>query len=594
MTALPDFGQFQSALAAHLTDVQGLNACHAFVRFDDDAWIEAARIGTVQPDLAPPILQDFAPNGGGAVSALPKDQGWLASYACSSGAVHLCLLFYLSKLPSDDLHRALEALEAKAGWLLVAAVGAENDRLKELDLPSDIGAAVLLEAALARNPRALADGWVARLERALIPDLVAVIWVDGESLTLAAQSGGGEVERPSRAIEALKDIAKQTVEDRSALRYTRGMGGQMPAKAQAKLNGALDVLGARMVLSLPIYLGDPCHAVTVALWNSSDRPLPSVEAADQIAQVLAQGLAIQQRAHPSIRQIARTWLMDLAIVLFGKRAAKVKLFALATAILLGALALIPTTARPAFEARIEARNRFVISAPFDGFLSEAPFQLGDSVAAGRTVLALDDADFRLQLARITAETQRLDGEIQTARSQRDTAKVRALDAQLRQAQVQVDLLTHQLEQTQLVALRAGVIVGGDAWRRVGGRVRLGEPLLEVADPESYAVAAYIDESWVADLPPSTTGKLLLAAFPSQPIPITLTQVTADASNRGGVNVFLAWADLGADLGAEANPELPLLEGMRGIVRLDGARMSVLRAYTRGLRQWLAKTLWAWG
>ena len=79
----------------------------------------------------------------------------------------------------------------------------------------------------------------------------------------------------------------------------------------------------------------------------------------------------------------------------------------------------------------------------------------------------------------------------------------------------------------------------------------------------------------------------MAAYPDQPIPVTLTQITADAQNRGGINAFGAWARF------DAPPDLPLLEGMRGIVRFDAGADSMLGVYTRGLRQWLRKTIWRW-
>jgi hypothetical protein len=79
----------------------------------------------------------------------------------------------------------------------------------------------------------------------------------------------------------------------------------------------------------------------------------------------------------------------------------------------------------------------------------------------------------------------------------------------------------------------------------------------------------------------------LAAYPDRPIPVTLRQVTADASSQGGINVFAAWASF------EAPADLPLLEGMRGIVRLEAGRTSLLGDYTRGLRLWLRKILWRW-
>lgn len=586
MRQATDNRRFQTALSKHLSDVAGLRACHAFIQTGDEPWQEAARIGAVEEGLAKEALANFDPQGGGSV--VPLGAGWLARYACAAADINLCLLFYLNQIPPQELQARLRTLEAKTGWLLVAAIKSHAARQQDLALSVDLGAAILLDAAGARSGAELADQWISRIELGLSPDLVAVLWVDGDMPRLGAQSGGGLRERPSRATQALEDIARLTVAQRIPLAFDVGaQNTSLPISVQEGLTAASRDLTVARLLALPIYLADECRAVVISLWQTSEGDLPDADAADLIAQVLSQSLAVQSRAYPQITKVLRNWVLSQARGIFGPKAAKVKLFALGSVVTLIILALIPTTARPPFEARIEARNRFVVSAPFDGFLSQAPFQLGDAVAAGDTVLALDDGDFRLQLARQVAERQRLEGEGQAARSERDTAKVRMIDAQLRQTQVAIDLLNHQLGQTQLVADRAGVIVGGDAWRRIGGRVRLGEPLLEVADTQSYAVAVYLDEAWVADLTLGASGVMLLAAYPDTPIPVTLRQVTADASTQGGVNVFAAWASF------EASANVPLLEGMRGIVRLEAGRTTMLGDYTRGLQRWLRKTIWRW-
>ena len=47
----------------------------------------------------------------------------------------------------------------------------------DLALSVDLGAAILLEASQAHTRAELADQWIARIESALTPDLVAVVWI---------------------------------------------------------------------------------------------------------------------------------------------------------------------------------------------------------------------------------------------------------------------------------------------------------------------------------------------------------------------------------------------------------------------------------
>ena len=63
---------------------------------------------------------------------------------------------------------------------------------------------------------------------------------------------------------------------------------------------------------------------------------------------------------------------------------------------------------------------------------------------------------------------------------------------------------------------------------------LGDPLIELARPGSIAVRAFIDETWVLDIPEGCDGlAVLLAAFPDQPIPVQLERITTEAQMRDG-------------------------------------------------------------
>jgi len=162
-----------------------------------------------------------------------------------------------------------------------------------------------------------------------------------------------------------------------------------------------------------------------------------------------------------------------------------------------------------------------------------------------------------------------------------------LEAQMQQTIVQRDLLSHQLDQTRITAQTKQIVVGGDAWRRIGARVRLGDPLIELARPGSIAVRAFIDETWVLDIPGDATASVLLAAFPDQPIPVQLERITTEAQMRDGTNAFSTW------FAFEAPPELGVLVGMRGIVRVDVGPSNYLREYTRGPVLWAKSLIWRW-
>jgi len=582
MAETGEYAVLKRSVAQHFAGIEGVLASRTLVRSGKNQWVSVAGKGEIDPDVAMSVLQNFDADGGGSVQPVKEGPAtWLASYFTGGAGVDLCLLFSLSDLPPDKLETLLASLEAKAGWLLVAALKDHSSKRDSIALSVDIGSKLLIDAARARSRAALADQWIARLEKALKPDVMAVTWVRADVPKLAGVSGGSLVDRQSVSRAALEKLAEQAIDGRSVQLYRQGeVIPPQVADAMASLN-------AKSAMILPIYLGDNCQAVVPVFWSDTISEMPNLDAADIIAQVLGEALSIFRRARPSIFRRLSNWAAGLFRAIFGKRAARLKLIFLAIAVLTAIAAFVPTPSRPAFEALIEARDRSIVSAPFDGFLVEAPLELGDRADIGDTLVALEDTDFKLEFARAEAEVNRISSEMQTARARRETAQVRVLEAQMQQTIVQRDLLSHQLDQTRITAQTKQIVVGGDAWRRIGARVRLGDPLIELARPGSIAVRAFIDETWVLDIPGDATASVLLAAFPDQPIPVQLERITTEAQMRDGTNAFSTW------FAFEAPPELGVLVGMRGIVRVDVGPSNYLREYTRGPVLWAKSLIWRW-
>lgn len=604
MAADATFPTFRRALGRHMSGMRGIKGVDAFLREAGGAWLSVARLGQVDADRVEPALRAFDPAAGGAVEARADGQpGWAASYMLGGPGIDLVLLFALDGMSPAELQAQLTLIEAKVGWLMLAALSDRKTEMGSVALGTEIGAQVLLDAARALNRRQLADQWIARLERVLSPHLIAVAWVKGDKPSLAALSGGGLVERNSDARSRLEALAEFAVRARApqilqpdppppeGALETAPDPDRPGSAAEAARQQALDsieTLGGTRGLVLPVYKGDEADAVVVVIWTEGGgEALLSVEAADLVAQVLGVSLEIQNRAYPSLWRRSGNWVWRLCVAVFGRAVWKLKLFLFLSMATIVVLALIPTRFEPSFSARIEAQDRRVVSAPFDGFLALAPYQLGDVIPAGETIVAMEDSDLLLQIAQAESELGEIDSGIQTARAQRDSAEVQALEAQRRQVEVELELLARQQSLARFQAEAAAVVVGGDAWRRVGGRVRLGEPLLELAAPGNFRVLAFIDEDWIADLAKGSPGELLLSAYPGEPMQVRLVTVTSDPQLRDGVNTFPAWMEF------EASPDAALLDGMRGVVLIDGGPTSMLGAYTRGAVRWFSRTLWRW-
>ncbi len=573
--------EFAKVLSAHLGKIRGIVGCQA-IGGQDGRWKELARFGRVPAnDRIEAELAAFDPLAGGAVRPTGADRaGWYATYSCAGPTVQLYVVILLDPLAPAELQTVLAQVEQRIGWVLVEAERVYARSAGNSALSVEIGAAVLIEAAEAPSRTVLADQWIARLERALGPELVGITWVDDHKPRLSAISGGGIVQQPSTNRSAIETLASLAVEQRSAVSLDASTATSRMAEAMAQLQ-------ATRALCVPIYEGDACRSAAVMLWADPAARVPDQPAADMIGKVLGEALTIQARSHPSVLWRVRNWLVGFLQTVFGRRALKLKIAALGVAGAMILAALTPTTHRPAFNARIEARDRLVIAAPFDGFLSEAPVQLGDQVTPGKLLIRMEDSDLRLEVSRLAAERAQLQSAAQNARALRDMAETRNLDAKLRQNAVESALVEDQLARATVSADRAALVVSGDAPKRIGGRVRLGDTLLELATKDSLATQALIDEDWVADLPEHATATLLLAAWPDRPIPMHLTRITSETEQSDGANAFIAWLDF------DQVPDLALMDGMRGIVRVDAKPASVLQRFGRGIGRWASRTLWRW-
>lgn len=587
----------QRAVTRHLAEVEGLRGVQVFVGRNGE-WTEATRRGDVPPEAHTRVLASFNPTAGGAVEALDGPRGgWLGTYMLGRAGLDLVVILSLVPLDPSQLQQRLVEIEAKIGWIMVAALSDRHDGTDSRAVAGEIGPRLLLDAAAARSRKMLADQWIARLEAAFGPDLIAVLWVRADNPELTAISGGGLIERPSDARADLETLAKTAIAERAPLLLSDAAsplarpGDEKGARSDdaAEAWAVVERLGARTAAVLPIQSGDRTESVVVMLYAAeSPEDAPRLEGAEVVGALLAEALAVQERAHPRILRRVRTWISDGARAVFGKTAWKLKMaFVLLIAALIVA-SQVTSNYRPAFTARVEAGDRRIVSAPFDGFLAAADYQLGDRVEAGTLLVGMEDSEFRLRQAQLRAELGEVEAELQTARAQRNAVQVRLLEARRAQTEAQLDLVARQLSLARFEVAQPAIVVGGDAWRRVGDRVRLGEPLMELAAPDSFRITAFIEEDWIAAASEGALGTALLTAYPDRPIEVRLVDIGADPRMVDGANAFPARFEIAEQVDAE------ILDGMRGVVRLDVGEQSALAAYSRGLSRWAERALWRMG
>ncbi len=238
---------------------------------------------------------------------------------------------------------------------------------------------------------------------------------------------------------------------------------------------------------------------------------------------------------------------------------------------------------------IEATERRIVPAPFDGFLRAVYVDPGDEetnqVIGGKTVLAdLHTDELHLQLLDAQKEKIGYETQAKTARNEGKTAEVQIAQAQADRVEAKCKLLKHRLSKAQLLAPVTGFVVVGELKRQLDAPVKTGDTLFEIASLASLRAELSVPEDQIADVRVGQEGELAIAARPGEKIPFVVESIFPAAEVKDQKNVFRVRVRL------EIKPSW-MRPGMEGLGKIDIDRRSYAWLWTRRLRNWIQMKLW---
>jgi RND family efflux transporter MFP subunit len=245
-----------------------------------------------------------------------------------------------------------------------------------------------------------------------------------------------------------------------------------------------------------------------------------------------------------------------------------------------------TTYRIGAVAELRARDRRVVSVPFDGVLKErAPgIEAGVTVKAGQVLALLDDTELQLQAAEVQARLVQAEKALAQAMREQKTAEARKAEAQAEEARAQLDLLNSRIVRARITSPIDGTIISGELRERIGGSVKLGDELFQIATLDDMLAVARVDERDIALIKPGSPGQLATKSLPAVKFPVKVVTVVPLAEPKDGKNIFEVRVQL--DQSAEW-----MRPGMEGLIRLDAGERSLLAI---GLRRVVDTVrLWLW-
>jgi len=491
---------------------------------------------------------------------------------------------------TDDarIRAAMRHLQWGAGWLRGSAGATDNDASPGPESHQVLGPHQILEllAAVVEETsfRAAAQRVVTETAIRFGCDRVSLGLLRGTTMKVDAISHSAVVEARSGTTRLLADAMAEAVDQRALLRFPPTTEDALEPLARHAQEQLAAPSGAA-ILTIPLLQQDRAIGALL-LERPGAHPLAAVDIArlDALAALVGPVLAEKWRDDRWVATKVGESLARQTRLLLGPTHVARKLTMLAMVL----FAVLAGTWHGEYhiiaEARLEGTVRRSIVSGLDGFLREAPVRAGDRVHAGDLLAALDDRDLTLERLRWTTERQQRQFELERAIGDRRRAETNILQAQLAQANAQVELADAQLARTRFVAPFDALVVAGDHSQSIGGAVRRGDVLFELAPLEDWRVLLEVEESQVADVRPGQHGRLVIAAMPYQGLDFTVTRVTPVAEVNDGRSVFRVEAAL-----AEASPRLR--PGMQGVGRIEAGRRLVSWIWTRRIAEQVRLLFW---
>ncbi|GEC95379.1 hypothetical protein ZRA01_14520 [Zoogloea ramigera] len=500
--------------------------------------------------------------------------------------------FRLAGVPAG----AAEWLRWGSGWLAVrlgASHQDEGDALRErLMTALDLLMLTLGEGRADDACRAVTTEAAVRLGC----DRVAVGFARGKAtLRLAALSHTADFARRLDLVRALEAAMTEAADQGQPIRQADHADNDPQPDGLVRRDHASLArdYGNGLILSVPFALpaADGLdrqeHGVFTFEWPEDAGIDPQAEVlASALPAILGHALVTKRRQERPLHLRLGDAGRRLTQRLVGPRHGAFKLGSLALVVAVLAGVFATGDFRISGDATLEGRVRRLIVAPFDGFVASAQARAGQVVKEGDILATLDDRELQLEASRWSSQQNQFNQQANDAEAQRNLAQIQIARAQSQQAEAQRQLSEAMMAKAQVRAPFAGLIVSGDLSQQLGGAVRKGQNLFEIAPLDAYRIVLQVAESDIAHLAVGQAGELVLTALPDRVIPFRVTLITAVAHTEGGRNVFRV----------EATPEAAIPDlrpGMAGVGKVSVGEARLVRIWTRRFVDWSRLQLWSW-
>jgi len=501
------------------------------------------------------------------------------------GVLHGATVLEVSTRSDTKLKAAMRSLRWGAAWLELLfsreSNTAEIAARKRIQSAMDLVSSTLGHERLYAGAMAFATALATTLQC----ERVSIGFVRRGRTHVFAMSHSAEFKEQTNLIRSIAEAMDEAVDQRETIVYPNGsFGSVMVSRAHAELARQH---GAGNLCSIPLEaLGAPIGALM--LERGADRPFDNktVELCQSVAALAGPILETHRRDDRWLITKAVDSVRSYFVSLFGPRHVALKLVSAAVVGLLLFCVLVKGDYRVSAKTVLEPIVQRAAAAPFNGYIREAPVRAGDLVKAGQVLCTLDDRELRLERLKSLSKFEEYQKEYHKAMAEREEAKVEILTAQMHQVQAEIARLDDQLAHTTLRAPFDGIVVTGDLSQQLGAPTEKGKVLFEIAPLDSYRLVIEVDERDIADVVVGQRGSLMLSAFPSEIIDVTVEKITPVSTAKEGRNFFRVEARFD-------QPHDRLRPGMEGAGKIQIDRRPLMWIWTHQIMDWIRLAVWSW-
>lgn len=419
-------------------------------------------------------------------------------------------------------------------------------------------------------------------------DQVVFGWRDGAYMRVRAMSHYERFERQTDTVKLFEAALEEAADQETAIAWDANIAASSSVgvitlahrQLQAHLASA-----SLFTFALNDAKGRPQCALMLVNYHQ-DIPKTVLEPVHFLLQTVLprfEHLAFQDQPWP---KKIRDWLMEFIQGLFGRDNLLVKSATLTAVFFLLASMLVTTTYRVDANGQFVTDQSRVITAPFDGLVSQVWASSGDEVRAGGALAELDTQDLMFQLAELQAELQRYSSEADKARASFNSVDLGIATARSEQVRARIERVRFMLSQSRMNAPLEGVVVEGDRRDLLAAPVSKGQVLFRVAATDGLYLSLLVPDADIRYLEAGQRGSFALISQPNVRIPIEVTVVVPQAVVEPGQGArFRVLATI------EDSPQDWWRPGMTGVAKIEVGSRSWFWVWTHRLINRLRLALW---